>query len=178
MLPFPNQKYSIIYADPPWSYKDKALSGNRGACCNYQVQSIEWIRDLTVASIADDNCALFLWVTMPQLDVCWDIIKAWGFIYKTVGFTWIKRNKKTNSWFWGLGSYTRANAELCLLATRGKLERKSKAVHSIVFSPIRQHSRKPDEVRDRIVMLFGDLPRIELFAREKVEGWDVWGLEV
>ena len=172
------KKYNIIYADPPWSYKDKALAGNRGAGCKYKVQTKEWLDNLPVVDIADTDCVLFLWVTMPKLNECWGLIKNWGFEYKTVAFTWVKRNKKQPSWFWGMGHWTRANAELCLLATRGHPKRVSASVHSIIDSHIQAHSQKPDKVRNEIVKLLGDLPRIELFARERVEGWDSWGDEV
>lgn len=172
------KKYKIIYADPPWSYVDKALAGNRGAGCKYPVMGRVELERLPVASIADEDCILFIWVTMPKLNEVFDLIKAWGFEYKTVGFTWIKKNKKADTVFWGMGQWTRANAELCLIATKGKPKRISAAVHSIVSTPIEQHSKKPSEVRERIVKLIGDLPRIELFARQKVEGWDVWGNEV
>lgn len=178
MIPFPNKKYNIIYADPPWSYRDKALAGNRGAGCKYPTQSKEWIDELPVADIAADDCMLFLWVTMPKLNECWDLISKWGFEYKTAAFTWVKKNKKSDSWFWGMGNFTRANAEICLLATKGKPKRVSAAVHSVVDTPIERHSKKPDVVRERIVELCGDLPRIELFAREATPGWDVWGNEV
>lgn len=178
MKPFPNKKYQIIYADPPWSYRDKALTGNRGAGCKYQVQTSDYLNNLPVKEIAGKDCVLFLWVTMPKLNECFDLINAWGFEYKTCAFTWVKRNKKTPSWFWGMGRWTRANAELCLLATKGKPKRVSAGVHSVISKPIEQHSKKPDVVRKRIVELVGDLPRIELFARQKVCGWDCWGNEV
>lgn len=177
-MEFPDKKYQIIYADPPWSYRDKALSGNRGSGCKYEIQSKEWIDSLPVKEISDNNCVLFLWVTMPKLDECWELIEKWGFKYKTVAFTWVKRNKKAQSWFWGMGRWTRANAELCLLATKGKPKRINSAVHSIIDTPIQAHSQKPNETRDKILNLVGDLPRIELFARQKTEGWDVWGKEV
>jgi len=172
------KKYSIILADPPWSYRDRALAGNRGSCCKYNVESTEWISALPVGEISADDGVLFLWVTMPKLNEVFDVISAWGFEYKTAAFTWVKRNRVSESWFWGMGRWTRANAELCLLATRGNPRRISAGVHSIIDSSIREHSRKPDEARDRIVQLLGDLPRIELFARERVSGWDAWGLEV
>ena len=172
------KKYNIIYCDPPWSYKDKALAGNRGACCKYETQDKEWLDSLPVEKLADDNCVLFLWVTMPKLNECWELIKNWGFVYKTVAFTWVKRNKKAPSWFWGMGRWTRANAELCLIATKGKPKRINAGVHSIIDTPIQGHSQKPDEVRKRIVELLGDLPRIELFATEKVDGWDAIGYEI
>lgn len=176
--PLPNKKYQIIYADPPWSYRDKALHGNRGAGCKYPTQEKDWIDGLPVCDIADTNCMLFLWVTMPKLNECWDLINKWGFEYKTVAFTWVKKNKKSDSWFWGMGRWTRANAELCLLATKGKPKRINAGVHSVVDSPIREHSRKPDAVRNRIIKLVGDLPRIELFAREIPDNWDAWGNEI
>lgn len=172
------KKYSIIYADPPWSYNDKALAGNRGACCKYLVQSQEWLERLNVREIAANDCVLFLWVTMPKLNECFSLIEKWGFKYKTCAFTWVKKNKKSDSWFWGMGWWTRANAELCLLATKGNPKRVSSSVHSVIDTPIERHSQKPSVVRDKIVQLCGDLPRIELFARQKTEGWDVWGNEV
>jgi len=172
------KKYQIIYADPAWSYKDKALAGNRGAGCKYDVMSIDDIKNLPVGGIAAENCILFMWVTMPKLNECFEVIKAWGFEYKTVAFTWVKLNKKSGTPFMGMGRWTRANAELCLIATKGKPSRISASVHSIVMTPIEAHSKKPDEVRKRIVQLIGDIPRVELFAREKVEGWDSWGNEI
>ena len=173
-----DKKYQIIYADPAWSYKDRALAGDRGACCKYPVMSIEDIKNLPVKSIADDDCALFLWVTMPKLNECFDVIKSWGFDYKTCAFTWVKQNKKSDSLFWGMGRWTRANAELCLIATKGKPKRVDAGVHSIILSHIEEHSKKPAETRDRIVNLLGDIPRIELFARQYADGWDCWGNEV
>jgi N6-adenosine-specific RNA methylase IME4 len=178
MIPFPNKKYQIIYADPPWSYRDKALAGNRGACCKYPIMSIDEIKNLPIQNITAKNCILFLWITMPKLNEVFQVINAWGFEYKTNAFTWIKRNKKSNSWFWGMGRWTRANAELCLLATKGKPKRVNAGIHSIIDSPIGEHSKKPDIAREKIVELCGDLSRIELFAREQHEGWDVWGDEV
>lgn len=105
-------------------------------------------------------------------------MEAWGFVYKTVAFVWIKKNKKADSLFWGMGYWTRANAELCMLATAGQPKRRSASVHQVILSPIEEHSKKPDVVRERIVELLGDLPRVELFARKKTEGWDAWGNEI
>ena len=190
MIKFPDKKYNIIYADPPWSYRDKALAGNRGAGCKYQTQSSEWLNLLPVKNITNKNCVLFLWVTMPKLNECFELITEWGFEYKTCAFSWVKTNKSfpTNQTtflpqdsfksFWGMGRWTRANNELCLLGTKGKPKRCSNSVQQIVFDNIREHSRKPDCVRDRIVELCGDLPRIELFARQRHNGWDAWGNEV
>ena len=106
------------------------------------------------------------------------MIKAWGFEYKSVAFVWLKLNKSGKGWFYGLGFWTRGNAEICLLATKGHPKRKSNRVHQFIISPLRGHSQKPDEARDKIIELVGDLPRVELFAREKTDGWDAWGNEV
>jgi len=174
---FPNKKYNIIYADPAWSYRDKALAGNRGAGCKYDVMSIDDIKNLPVKDLADDNCILFMWVTFPKLDECLDVIKAWGFEYKTVGFTWVKKYKNGDN-FMGMGRWTRANAEICMIATKGKPKRINAGIRQIIESVPEKHSKKPDIVRDKIIELVGDLPRIELFARDKTEGWDVWGNEI
>ena len=140
--------------------------------------SADDICSLPVADIAAANSVLFLWITFPNLQESFRVIKLWCFEYRTVAFVWVKRNKKAMSWFMGLGYWTRANAEICLLATRGKPKRISKSVRQIIDSPIERHSKKPDETRERIIELMGDLPRIELFARQKTDGWDVWGNEV
>lgn len=172
-------KYQIIYADPPWNFKGYDLKKEARYVGNkYPVMSIRDICNLPVGGVAADDCVLFMWVTMPKLNECFQVIKAWGFEYKTIGFTWVKRNKKSPTWFWGMGRWTRSNAELCLIATKGKPQRISAAVSSVVDTPIERHSKKPDVVRERIVSLLGDIPRIELFARHKTKGWDVWGNEV
>jgi N6-adenosine-specific RNA methylase IME4 len=183
-------RYNIIYADPPWRYKDKSKSHGGGAECHYPTMDIKDICNMPVHDIAAENCALFLWVTMPMLREGLMVIDSWGFKYKTCAFVWIKTNKRKNpkqycllpeenfDEFLGMGRWTRANAELCLLATKGSIQRQSAAVRQIIYSPIERHSKKPDETRDRIVELLGDLPRVELFARQKVSGWDVWGNEV
>tara|TARA_Y100001938_G_scaffold146020_1_gene223963 strand:- start:432 stop:968 length:537 start_codon:yes stop_codon:yes gene_type:complete len=178
MIPLPDKKYNIIYADPAWSYRDKASAGKRGACFKYPTVTQDWLNKLPVQEISNNDCILFIWVTHPKLNEVFDLIKNWGFEYKTCAFTWVKRNKKANTWFMGMGRWTRANSELCLLATKGKPKRLSASVRSIIDTPIEQHSKKPDCTRDKIVELMGDLPRIELFARQKVEGWDCWGNEV
>ena len=175
----PNKKYQIIYADPPWSFKTYSDKGKgRSPEQHYQCMTKQDIQRLPVESIADKDCVLFLWVTFPCLEEGLELIGKWGFTYKTNAFTWVKRNKKTPSWFWGMGYWTRANAEICLLATRGKPKRISAGVHSVVDTPIERHSKKPGCVRDRIVELCGDLPRLEMFARERHAGWDSFGNEV
>jgi len=173
MIPFPNKKYNIIYADPPWTYDSGFLKRNWEG--KYNQMMPQEIYDLPVKNIADENCILFMWITYPKLLIGLKAIEEWGFTYKTCAFTWVKRNKKADSYFWGMGHWTRANSECCFIGVKGKPQRVSKSVHNIVDSKIQHHSKKPDCVRDRIVELCGDLPRIELFAREKTEGWDVWG---
>lgn len=173
------KKYQIIYADPPWEYRlFSNAEGSRTASSHYQTMRLIDIYDLPIINIAKDNCVLFMWATYPCLNEALFTIKQWGFFYKTVAFTWVKKNKRSDSWFWGMGSWTRANPEICLLATRGNPKRISASVHSVIDARIRKHSQKPDEAKERIVQLCGDEPRIELFAREKTEGWDVWGNEV
>lgn len=120
----------------------------------------------------------FLWATFPQLPEALRLIQAWGFTYKSVAFVWLKQNRKSPGWFYGLGFWTRGNAEVCLLATRGHPKRQAANVHQFIISPVREHSRKPEEAREKIVALMGDLPRVELFARQSPPGWDVWGNEV
>jgi site-specific DNA-methyltransferase (adenine-specific) len=112
------------------------------------------------------------------LPEAFEVISAWGFKYKSIAFQWVKLNKKNGKPFYGLGRWTRGNTEPCLLATRGKPKRISSSVFQLIQTPIEGHSRKPQEARDKIIQLMDDLPRIELFARQKTEGWDVWGDEV
>lgn len=178
-------RYSILYADPPWSYSDKAIAGNgrwAGAENHYPCMDLGAICALemegrTVSEFAADDAVLFLWATFPMLPSAMAVIAAWGFEYKTAAFVWIKKYADGSPAL-GLGNYTRQNAEVCLLAKRGKgVERKSASISSVIESPRMEHSRKPGVVRDRIIELLGDLPRIELFGREKIEGWDVWGNE-
>ena len=180
MIPFPDKKYNIIYADPPWYFKNwnKDNTLVKKGIPPYPTMTDQDIENLPVGDVSEEDCILFLWVTYPKLLDGIETIKSWGFTYKTCGFSWIKKNKKSDSLFWGMGYWTRANNEICLLATKGKPKKISSSVHQVVYEPIREHSRKPDCVRDRIVELCGDLPRIELFARQKVDGWDCWGNEV
>ena len=139
--------------------------------------SIDELCALPVETLAEKDCLLFLWATFPQLPEALRLIRAWGFTFKTVAFVWLKLNKKSPTWFYGLGYWTRGNAEICLLAKRGKPKRRSAGVHQFIISPVEEHSKKPDVTRDKIIELAGDLPRVELFARPQAPGWDVWGRE-
>ncbi len=125
--------------------------------------------------LAHKDCALFLWVTFPMLLEAWDVMEAWGFTFKTVALVWVKLNRRANTIYWGMGHWTRSNAEICILATRGKPTRQAKNVHQVILSPVEEHSKKPEEARRRIEALMGDVPRVELFARQASPGWDVWG---
>ena len=175
------QKYQIIYADPPWRYnarKNPDTKFGGGAEGQYPLMTMDEIKALPVKELADKNCALFLWTTFPYLDQQIKLFEHWGFDYKTLGFSWVKTNPKNDKPFFGVGYYAKSNCEVCLMGIKGKMKPISNKVSSVVIAPRREHSRKPDEVRERIVELFGDLPRIELFARQKTEGWDVFGNEV
>ena len=140
--------------------------------------SIDDLCALPVETLAGKDCLLFLWATFPQLPEALRLIKAWGFSFKTVAFVWLKLNRKSPTWFYGLGYWTRGNAEICLLAKRGHPKRYSKSVHQFIISPVEEHSKKPDITREKIIALAGDLPRAELFARQKTPGWDAWGNEL
>ena len=177
----PNKKYKIIYADPPWAYKDKRDKHPRmcgGATAHYSTMSIEEIKKIPVNEIADDDCMLFMWATFPNLQEGLDVIKAWGFKYKTLGFSWIKLNKKNKKPFFGIGHYTISNCEVCLIGIKGRPPIASNFVSSVLMEPRGEHSQKPDIVRDKIVELCGDLPRLEMFARKKSLKWETWGNEV
>ena len=169
-------KYNIILADPAWSYRCKGLSGC--ADRHYPTMNIKDICTLPVANIAAKDSVLFLWTTFPILPEVFEVIKSWGFTYKTVAFVFVKRNRKSLGYFMGMGFWTRSNAEICLLATKGQPKRQSRSVHQLIVSPLEAHSKKPDIARDKIIQLMGNLPRVELFARQTPADWDVWGNEV
>lgn len=178
------KKYSIIYADPPWRYTDKATSG--AAENHYSTMHIDDICKLPIKELAAEDCVLFLWATYPLLPEALRLIKEWGFKYKTLAFQWVKLNPKCENQLFitkkniclGLGNWTRGNTEPCLLATKGKPKKIRCSISQVILEPRQRHSKKPDIVRDKIIELLGDLPRVELFARNKTDGWDVWGNEV
>lgn len=170
------KKYQIIYADPPWSYNDSGCAG--AAAAQYSTMSLDELQRLPVGAMADKNCVLFMWATYPKMQEALALIKAWGFEYKTIAFQWVKTYKSGFGEFLGLGRWTRGNTEPCLLATKGKPHRINAGISQLIFSPLRRHSQKPPEARVKIKKLLGDLPAVELFAREKTPGWDVWGNEV
>ena len=163
--------YSIIYADPPWDSRRGQWTGK------YPKMKASEICALDVGAITDDNAVLFLWTIGCHLNTALTVIDSWGFNYKTIAFVWVKQYRN-GGLYSGLGHWTKQGTELCLLATKGKPRRVHKGTMQIVLEPTTVHSRKPFTVRERIVTLMGDLPRIELFARQRVEGWDAWGNEV
>lgn len=178
LKPFPTVSggFSIVYADPPWRYSNKKTRAS--AAENYDTLSIDELSALPVGAIAAEDAALFLWTTCPFMEKAIHVGNVWGFDYKTVAFNWAKRNTVTNSPFFGMGNWTRANSEICLLFTRGSIKRKSKAVPQFLWSRILRHSEKPPVIRDLIVKLMGPLPRVELFSRHAVPGWHRWGNEL
>lgn len=174
-----NKKYQIIYADPPWEYKESG-SGNRVVSSHYSTMNIEDIKALPIESISDEKSILWLWVTFPRLEQGLEVIKSWGFKYYGLGFDWVKMSKNGKP-SWGMGYYTRQNTEVCLIGVKPKPHRfkpQVRNVLSVVHSDRLKHSEKPKIFKDKIVEIIGDLPRVELFAREKTEGWDVFGNEV
>jgi N6-adenosine-specific RNA methylase IME4 len=174
-------KYQLIYPDPAWHFKVRSVKGEgRSAKKHYKsVMSLAEIKALPVPDLSEKDSVLLLWVTDPFLEKGLEVIRYWGFTYKTVGFYWVKQCKKSDGWHIGNGYYTRANPEQCLLATRGKgLKRVSRSVPRLIVSRLREHSRKPDEAYERIEQLFGEVSRLEMFARNNRPGWDAWGNEV
>ena len=165
--------YSVILADPPWPSVSTGPRDN--AADNYKLMTLVEICRVPVP--AAENCALFLWARSPALPEAFQVMAAWGFRYVTVAFVWEKVSLRGEP-RWGIGLYTRPSFELCLLGLRGKMEVKSHGVGQGIRTRRGQHSRKPNEQYDLIERLFGDLPRIELFARRGVVGWDAWGNQV
>jgi N6-adenosine-specific RNA methylase IME4 len=175
-----NSNFQLIYADPPWYFHARSEKGEgRSAKKHYPVMGLNEIAALPVSKIAAKNSILLLWAIDPMLHVAFDIIKAWDFKFKTVGFYWVKENIKSPGFFSGLGYYTRANPEQCLLATRGMgLKRRDRSVQRLILAPRGRHSEKPVEAYNRIERLFGKVRRVELFARRRRAGWNVFGNQV
>jgi len=171
------KKYQIIYADPPWEMGEK--NNNRVLVPSYNTMSIEQITNLPIQNIADKNCALFLWVINAKLPSALTLISKAGFRYVGIAFCWVKTSQKTGIPNCRMaGNYTLQGVELCLLAIKGSMPTMDRTVRQVLLSPREYHSKKPDKIRGDVVKLFGDLPRIELFARQRVEDWDCWGDEV
>ncbi|MFA4944399.1 MAG: MT-A70 family methyltransferase [Lentisphaeria bacterium] len=181
-LGIPN--YQVLLVDPPWTYRDSCSAGKRGAVYKYPTLTLGDLRELRVREWAAEDSLLFLWATWPLLPDALTLMESWGFLYKTIAFVWAKTRGPVQEsapprWHWGMGNWTRSNTEICLLGVSGRPKRASGGVHQLVVSPLRAHSAKPPEVRERIVRLVGeDVPKVELFARERAPGWDACGLEL
>lgn len=183
-----DKQYNIILMDPPWKYGDSRNykvknnpTGAGGASKHYPVMGLKELKELPIQNIINpESCFLFMWCTGPKMDWGIECMKAYGFKFVTIPFVWVKvKNDLSDIRYDGIGCYTNNNAEYVLLGRIGKYQRANTGVRQIVtYSPKGKHSKKPDEIRGRIVRLIGDLSRIELFAREKVDGWDSWGNEV
>lgn len=175
----PSGAYDVIYADPPWTYKDKASAGKRGASYKYDLMSLEDICGLDVSQKCEKDATLFMWATWPLLKDALAVMDAWGFEYKTCAFLWVKTNPKSGTPFMGMGNWTRSNTEPCLLGVKGSPKRVSASVMQPVISPRLRHSEKPSEVRSRIETLMGPgAKKLELFSRHIVPGWDSFGNQV
>ncbi len=180
--------YRIVYADPPWRFRNWSMEemakyGEKWARRNgrspYTVMTTDDISAMPINKISARDSVCLLWATYPKLQDALQVLQAWGFDFVTVAFTWVKLNPSGVGYHFGLGYYTRQNPEIVLLGRRGKgVKRIDNSVPNLVISPRGQHSAKPVAIRDSIVRLFGDKPRVELFARNKEEGWDAWGNQV
>ena len=180
MINLPEKKYNVIYADPPWktqTFKEKK-DGMISRCLPYPQMADKDIMELPVSKIADVNSILFMWVIDSRIPFISDLFCSWGFTYKCVGFVWGKKSKTTEGFNGGFSSYTKRDCEFCFIGTHGKYLNLKRGVNQILLEPKTLHSKKPEEIRKRIVQLCGDIPRIELFARQRVKGWDVWGNEI
>jgi N6-adenosine-specific RNA methylase IME4 len=176
------QRYSVILADVPWSYRDHNTNGNRGACCKYDTMTIDEVKPLRlfIDDLAAPDCALFLWATSPMVadGSLTEVFHAWNFSPVTEAFCWVKTTPSKPMQVGGvnlsigLGHWTRSGVESCWLGVRGRPKRISCSVRQVILADRREHSRKPDEIYHRIEQLMGDVPRVELFARQKYPGWD------
>lgn len=174
------KKYQIIYADPAWSFNNKNTGGSMisGADAHYKTMSVTDMSKIPVNDMADENCTLFMWWVGSQPKEAIMLAESWGFTIKTMtGFNWVKTSK-LGKLFFGMGFWTRAGSEMCLIAVKGKPKRINASIRSVVMAENEKHSKKPNVFRKLIIDLMGDLPRLEMFARETREGFDVWGNEV
>jgi N6-adenosine-specific RNA methylase IME4 len=181
MIELPQGPFDVIACDPPWRYNQRFGPGTRfgvGAGGHYSTMSTDEICTLPVREIAAPDCSLFLWATWPLLPDALRVIEAWGFEYLTIGFDWVK-TYDSGGLFHGVGYYAKSNTEPCLLTRRGKAMKPAvDDVSSVIVSPRREHSRKPEAVRTRISRMYPTARKVELFCRESAEGWETWGNQV
>lgn len=176
--PLPKSKFNVIYPDPPWPYRDKGKAGNRGASTKYKTIPLPDLILLPVEKLASRHCACLMWTPDTFIKEAVALMKAWGFVYKRVAFVWVKTTKDGSRNLMTLGRYTRSNAEFVLLGVKGAPKVKSHSINQIYASPTIPNHVKPQEIRERIEKLFGDVKRIELFARNRKhirDGWSYWG---
>ena len=169
-----DKKYDIIYADPPWEYEQAMQMWGGSQASKYPRMTLEEMCRLPVESILSENSVLFIWGVWTHNREIHDLIDAWGFDFKTLGFIWLKQYA-TGKDVIGMGHWTRANTEYCLLATHGNPRRINNSVSQIIKSVPKAHSQKPDIVRNKIIRLCGDVPRLEMFGRSSIHGWDTFG---
>lgn len=185
----PDKKYDIIYADPPWDYGGKTQFDKTSkskevidfsknifiSSANFEYPTVKTsiLKQMPIGQITKEDCLLFMWVTNPHLAQGIELGQAWGFEYKTVGFVWDKMIHNP-------GQYTMSYCELCLIFKKGKIPtpRGARNIKQLIRVPRMEHSRKPIEVLNNIDKMFPTQSKIELFARHKPVGWDVWGLDV
>lgn len=169
IYPFQDKEYQVLYADPPWRY-DFSRTDNRKIENQYPTMSLEDIKSLEIPT--SENCVLYLWATAPKLLEALDVMKAWGFTYKTQA-VWDKE-------IIGMGYWFRGQHEILLVGTKGKISppEQNKRISSIYKEKRSKHSKKPDYIRNMISEWFPNKLKLELFARENTDGWDVWGNEV
>lgn len=178
----PPRSFGVIAADPPWRFRTwSETNQSRATSRHYNVMDVDDIKALPVADLAAEDCVLFLWCVNPMLPQALQVMEAWGFTYKTIAFTWAKTTPKTDmswapKWHLGLGYWTRANTETCLLGIRGKPQRIARDVRQLLIAPRREHSRKPDEFFAGVEKLVPG-PYLELFSRQSRPGWSSWGAE-
>lgn len=182
-----DKRYDVILADPPWKFERQGFrlsipEENIGRAKSpekyYPTMSKDELLALPIESLSKDDSVLFLWTCWPHMEFAFELIRAWGFEYKTEAWSWVKAKKGGLGFHFGLGYYTRGNTEPCLLATRGSMPVARHDIQALIYSPVRQHSRKPDDQYRKIEALYPDKRYLELFARRKRAGWDAWGNEV
>lgn len=173
------KRFAVVYADPPWPWSTFGPLGRIRSCADhhYGLSTLEEIKALPVASLAADDAVLLLWGTWPRLPDVLEVIKAWGFTYKTDAFLWVKQNADGDGLHTGMGYWTRSNSEYCLLATKGAPQRLATDVHQIILAPVGEHSAKPEDIHRRIERLLAG-PYLELYARKAIAGWWCWGDEI
>jgi N6-adenosine-specific RNA methylase IME4 len=180
MSPFGNLRplhYGVILADPPWYFRNYSAKGEgKNPVAHYDCMDLDAIKALPVSHLAAPDCACIMWATAPMLPQAIETMAAWGFAFKSAG-AWAKQSSTGEKWAFGIGYCYRSAAEFWLLGTLGKPRQRSRSIRNLIAAPVREHSRKPDQMRTDIEALF-DGPYLELFARESAAGWDSWGNQV